>query len=177
MPDSQLYPSKFECVNIQVFWNASFFLSFLIFRACTQFKLGVYVKLAEISHKFKKKIILNKKSIFEKKNIYTNTYMTYMSEELYFIEDYVDTWQLNQNQTQKCKKKAPNTFFTVFSFNIFYFTYRASHVILDYLQALTQKYSRNVKKTWYFLQENVFISLVPFLKRIHYFLIFWLVPA
>ena len=91
MPDSQQYPSKFECVNIQVFLNDSFFLSFLIFRACTQFKLGVYVKLAEISHKFKKKIILNKKSIFEKKNIYTNTYMTYMSEELYFIEDYVDT--------------------------------------------------------------------------------------
>ena len=39
-------------------------------------------------------------------------------------------------------------------------TYRASHIMLDYLQALTPKYVHIIRKTWYFLQENLYIFLM-----------------
>ena len=36
-----------------------------------------------------------------------------------------------------------------------FWIYGASHSILDYLQALTPKYTNNTRKAKYFLQENV----------------------
>ena len=47
--------------------------------------------------------------------------------------------------------------------------YRASHIILDYFQALTQKYADNTRKTYYFLLENIYRNLIHILKKIHYF--------
>ena len=53
---------------------------------------------------------------------------------------------------------------------VFYSTiYRASHIILCYLQALTPKYAHNTQKTEYFLEENFYKNLLRFLKLIHCF--------
>ena len=40
--------------------------------------------------------------------------------------------------------------------------YRASYIILDYLQALTPKYAHDTRKTEYFLQENFYKNLLYF---------------
>ena len=41
---------------------------------------------------------------------------------------------------------------------------KASHIILDYLRALTPKYAHNARKTKYFLQENFYKKPYTFFK-------------
>ena len=50
--------------------------------------------------------------------------------------------------------------------------YRVSHIILDYLQALTPKYAHNTRKTKNFLQKIFYRNLIHFLEMIQSFLIF-----
>ena len=45
--------------------------------------------------------------------------------------------------------------------------YRASHIILDYLQSLTPKLTLKTRKTYHFPKENSYISLMLFFKMIH----------
>ena len=44
-----------------------------------------------------------------------------------------------------------------------WFIYRTTHIILDYLQALTPKYAHNTQKTWYFLQKKIISAFKIFL--------------
>ena len=45
--------------------------------------------------------------------------------------------------------------------------YRASHIILDYLQSLTPKYAHYTQKILHFLHKKNSISLIKFFKMIH----------
>ena len=56
------------------------------------------------------------------------------------------------------------------------FMYRASHIILDYLQALTPKYAHNTRKTLYFLFEKFYISLIRFFSNDSLLKLFWVSP-
>ena len=44
--------------------------------------------------------------------------------------------------------------------------YRASHIILDFLQSLSPKYLYNTRKILHFLQEIISVSLIKFFKMI-----------
>ena len=53
--------------------------------------------------------------------------------------------------------------------------YRASHIILDFLQSLTPKFAHNTRKIKHFLQKKKLLTILNFLND-SFFLNFWFVP-
>ena len=59
---------------------------------------------------------------------------------------------------------------------MFFLSYRASHILLDYLQVLTPKLIPNTQKTANFPQENILILAYSIFKNDHFFLNFRISP-